>query len=153
MFPPVRWCQDEMLAGYCFALNVWAFVFTVIEHKSLSTAQRMMGPECNTASKAQKKTFSSCQCSSHISILYISFIPYFLLHLQFFSPTYNLHCCWILQLLASWVLALKHRRNQQHCCTFTLNGVPSSLDELSWEGGALDVELRKVWLFRIQSEY
>lgn len=46
-------------------------MFSVIEHKTLSTAQEIIGPECNTASKARKTIFPSLSLSLHLlSVFY-----------------------------------------------------------------------------------
>ncbi len=70
-----------------FCWGGWAAVFPVIEHKALSTAQEIIGPECNTAREAQKKIFSSLPpifvCFISI-LLFLSFPNFFLLYLPFF---------------------------------------------------------------------
>lgn len=46
-------------------------MFPVIEHKALSTAWEIIGPECNTASMALKEIFSSRSFSS----LFFNLLP------------------------------------------------------------------------------
>lgn len=58
-------------------------MFPVIEHKTLSTAQKIIGPKCNTASKAQKKIFSSRSLSlSPPPFLFVASPSFHFLHFQ-----------------------------------------------------------------------
>lgn len=45
-------------------------MFSVIEHKTLSTAQEIIGPECNAASQARKTIFPSLSLSLHLLLIF-----------------------------------------------------------------------------------
>lgn len=47
-------------------------MFPVMEHKALSTAWEIIGPECNTASKALKEIFSSLSSS----LFFLNLLPF-----------------------------------------------------------------------------
>ena len=55
-------------------------MFPVIEHKALSAAPAIIGPECNRASEAKKKIFVVC----FISLFLFPSFPNFLLYLPLY---------------------------------------------------------------------
>ena len=119
-------CQVVSRWNVGWILFCWggsAAVFPVIEHKALSAAREIIiGPGCNTGSKAQKKIFSSqFSLSSPIScfislLLFPSFPNFFLLYLPF--PPHSYAARWFhLTALSLYCSSIPSQQNDSYSGT------------------------------------